>query len=177
MKTSLISTLLIGVFILLNPKSAYSKPYTVQSLDSVIIAQVQETANLPDVIVQGLELYKQGNVEAAVNEWIDSMSAFINEAPIDFAQKQQQMKLLNQARPVYAAMLTALSKQYGACRSYSIIKSITRNQFTRSIYLEIQQEKGSIYMMFITLKTENAWRIVETHVNQNFEELLRTNSN
>jgi polynucleotide 5'-kinase involved in rRNA processing len=172
-KTTLIGTALTVAIVLINPIFVtYAKPPNSYKLESAI-AQVQEKANIPDVVAKGLELYKQGDVEAAVNKWADSTLALLDEVPIDFAQKQEQTRLFNQSRPIMTAMLVAVSKQYGDCKGYSIIKSIPRNQNTRTIYLEMQHEKGSIFMEFITLKTEKDWRIVHFHFSPDIEDIFR----
>jgi hypothetical protein len=173
MKSTLIGTALALAVILFNPiAAAYSKTPAADNLDS-IISQVQETATLPPIVTEGLELYKQGNIAATVNKWSNSMIALLNEAPIDSVQKQEQIKLLNKSVPMITAMLTAVREQYGTCKGYSVIKSIPRNQYVRSIYLEVQQEKGSVFMEFITVKTDKDWRISHYHFSPEIEDIFQ----
>lgn len=173
MKRTLIGTTLALAVILFNPiAAAYSKTPANRNLDS-IISQVQETAALPEIVTEGLELYKQGNIEATVNKWNNSMIDLFNEVPMDSEQKQEQMRLLNKSVPMITAMLNVLREQYGTYKGYSLIKSIPRNQYVRSIYLEIKQEKGSFYMEFITVKTDKDWRISHYHFSQDIEDIFR----
>jgi hypothetical protein len=173
MKTTLIGTALTLAVILFNPiAAAYSKVPATHNVDN-IISQVQETATLPGIVTEGLELYKQGNIEATVNKWTHSMLDLLNEVPVDLEQKEEQIKLLNKSIPMITAMLTAVREQYGTCKGYSVIKSIPRNQYVRSIYLEMQQEKGSVFMEFITVKTGKDWRISHYHFSPNIEDIFR----
>ncbi|MBD2206265.1 hypothetical protein H6G33_19250 [Calothrix sp. FACHB-1219] len=173
MKRTLIVTALALAVILFNPiAAAYTKTPANRNLDS-IISQVQETATLPEIVTEGLELYKQGNVEAAVNKWTNSMISLFNEVSMDSDQKQEQVRLLKESMPMITMMLSTVREKYGNCQEYSVIKSIQRNPYVRSIYLEMKQEKGSFYMEFITVKTDKDWRISHYHFSPDIEDIFR----
>lgn len=101
--------------LLINPVVAVdAHPLAFSHLDGVI-AQVDETVEIPPPVAEGLALYKAGKVEMAANKWVDSMIATIKDLPVESgteeAQKGEFLRILNQYRPTITTMLTALHQQ------------------------------------------------------------------
>ena len=111
------------------------------------ITNIQEVARIPAPVIEGLELYKAGDIEAAINKWMDSILALINDLPAitedEIQEKEKVIKLLNQSRPIFSGGLELLTQDYGNCKDYSVIKSVFHGKNARSIYVQVKHENGS----------------------------------
>ncbi len=178
MRGHLITTALAAIIILANPTAVALSQSPISQASNSSITNVQEVAKIPAPIVEGLELYQAGDIEGAVNKWTDSVFALINDLPTiteeDTQKKDQLIKLLNKSRPILSGMLGVLLQDYGDCKGYSVIKSVPHGKNAQSIYFEVKHENGSIFMKFVTLKTDNGWRISQYNFSQEREDILKS---
>ncbi|MDJ0620693.1 MAG: hypothetical protein QNJ63_28825 [Calothrix sp. MO_192.B10] len=179
MRGHLITTALAAIIILANPTAVVLSQLPISPASNSSITNVQEVAKIPAPVIEGLELYQAGDIEGAVNKWTDSVLALINDLPTiteeDTQKKETIITLLNKSRPMLSGMLGVLIQDYGKCKGYSVIKSVPHGKNAQSTYLEIKHENGSIFMKFVTLKTDNGWRINQYNFSQNREDILKSN--
>jgi hypothetical protein len=114
-------------------------------------------ADIPTIIVTGLQAYKDKGPEEAVKAWIKGSA-------IDGSKEA-----LSQANN-----LRQIQDFYGAYREFEFLSVKELSPTTRVIYLIIDFEKGPLFAKFVVYRSEQGWILVNFNFNTKEEAILPT---
>ena len=107
--------------------------------------------DLPQIIANGLQAYKDKGPEEAVKAWIKG-------GPVDGSKDA-----LSQANN-----LRQVQDYYGAYQTFEIVSSKDISPKTRIVYLVLDYENGPLFAKFVAYKAEHGW--IVTYFNFNTKE-------
>ncbi len=105
-------------------------------------------AELPPVLLSGLEAYKAKGPEEAVSLWVKN-------GPLD-----GDKDALGQA-----AVLRQIQSFYGAYESFDVISSRDLTQRVRIVYLVMNYEKGPLFAKFVCYRSDREWMVTNFLLN------------
>jgi hypothetical protein len=113
------------------------------------------TADLPPIILSGLDAYKEKGPEEAVKAWIKGSG-------IDGSREA-----LSQANN-----LRQIQDFYGSYQTFEVISSKDIAPKSRVFYLALDFEKGPLYARFKVYKTDGGWILTSFTFNTDEEKVL-----
>ena len=113
------------------------------------------SADLPPIVVAGLEAYKEKGPEEAVRAWIKG-------SPLDGSKDA-----LTQANG-----LRQIQDFYGAYQSFEVISSRELASKTRILYLALDYEKGPLFAKFVVYRSNQGWILTSFNFNTKEEAIL-----
>jgi len=111
-------------------------------------AQAVVRADIPPVLLSGMEAYKPGNPEQAIKAWTKNSPLEGTQAAADEAVN------LRQAQGVY-----------GAFQSFDVISNREISPRVRIVYLTMNYEAGPLFGRFIFYHTDRGWIVTSFDFN------------
>jgi hypothetical protein len=181
MKNRVLIGLMLTILSIINPiSSVISAPTSAgcPSLPSTAEENDNEMETLPAPVRQGLELYRAGNIDGAVDTWANSRIEFVKNNPDLFESSEaarQDIEVTEKERLEVKKILKRNVQLAGACQNYTLIQEFgdNTNRFVRRFIIKIQHEQSSFFMEFITLKTSRGEYIIHMHFSSDIREVLK----
>ncbi len=105
-------------------------------------------AELPPVLLSGMEAYKAKGPEEAVSLWVKN-------GPLD-----GDKEALSQV-----AVLRKIQSLYGAYQSFDVISSQDLTQRVRIVYLVMNYERGPLFAKFVCYRSDREWTVTDFLLN------------
>lgn len=102
------------------------------------------TGSLPGIVYAGLNAYRNGGPQAAIQAWVKS-------GPLDGSAEASSD----------IGALAQLQEAYGAYRSFDIIHSYNLTGRILVIYLALNFEHGPVFSKFVVYRSEATWVVTE----------------
>lgn len=113
------------------------------------------TAKIPAFIRAGLEAYKNGGPQSAIEAWIKG-------SPLDGSKEAlSQANILNQVQVFY-----------GGYRSFDVISVNDLTPHIRIIYLALNFEKGPMFAKFVIYRADATWMLTSFNFNTKEDAIL-----
>ncbi|MGH9587535.1 MAG: hypothetical protein ACRD3F_11325 [Acidobacteriaceae bacterium] len=110
---------------------------------------------VPDVVLAGLQAYKNGGAQAAVQAWIKG-------GPLDgSADASSDVRALDQ-----------IQQAYGGYRSCDVIHAGDLTRRIRVIYLAMYFERGPLFAKFVVYRTGATWVLTSFKFNSDADAIL-----
>jgi hypothetical protein len=118
------------------------------STAQVTVLGANRAAELPSVVLSGLEAYKAKGPEEAVMSWVKN-------GPLD-----GDKDALSQAN-----VLRQVQTFYGSYESFDVISSRDLTQRVRIVYLVMNYEKGPLFGKFVCYRSDREWMVTNFVLN------------
>lgn len=110
---------------------------------------------IPDIVRAGLEAYKNGGAQAALQAWVKG-------GPLDgSAEESTDITALDQ-----------LQQSYGAYRSFDVIHASNLTRRIQVVYLALYFEKGPVFARFMVYRTGATWVLTSIKFNSDADAIL-----
>jgi len=110
---------------------------------------------VPDIVRAGLEAYKNGGAQAALQAWVKG-------GPLDgSAEESTDITALDQ-----------LQQSYGAYRSFDVVHASNLTHRIQVIYLALYFEKGPVFARFMVYRTGATWVLTSLKFNSDVDAIL-----
>jgi hypothetical protein len=154
------------------------QPLACKEKNPNVLAQTDDIEQLPVPVREGLELYKAGKINEAIDLWINNMIEFVKNNEELSESREEARKIIEQYeqnRLKIKKDLSRLVQIIGPCKDYIFIEEFTNpdNKFVKRFLLKLKHEQGSLFLEFITIKTSKGEYIIHFHYNTNLPELLK----
>ncbi len=154
MKKALICLCLAVAGLLVSPGVvSYARQSTLSPRTAI---PTQIDSRLPSIVTEGFELFKSGDVRAALNIWLGKSSPLLrNNAPL-----------------MSSALQGVVKEAVGECTGYSAIDILSVTDNTQVVFVESQHEYGALFWTFTTYKSPRGWIISDFHFNTDPTEVI-----
>jgi len=109
---------------------------------------------VPAIVMQGFETYKNQGAEAALKAWIKGGPL---EKKSDLTPTKNQLK--------------TIEDYFGSYKTYHVIFMSTPSESTKIIYLIMDYEAGPLFAHFTAFKGEEGWHIVRLNFHTDVEHI------
>ena len=133
--------------------------FAVTLLASHQATAAQETATqdaeIPPVILAGLNAYRSGGAVAAIKEWF--IGSALEGEKVDMSQ---------------ASSFQRVESLYGSYAGFDLIRIVTLTPKTKLIYLEMNFQKGPLFANFHCYRAKSGWVVASLNFHTEVERVI-----
>jgi hypothetical protein len=169
----------MGIALIARQANGYlENGHTFASKKILLVQSEQE--KLPEIVIQGLELYSKGKVKEATKLWGNNVISFLelletlplSDSPQQQQEIEKQINNIRQQLPLMEKMMEFIYEQAGVYSGYEVIKSYFPRERTWIVYLKLKHKETPVFLEFVLGKINGDWKIEHFHFTPDIRNII-----